>query len=304
MFGSIDNIDYCTSSSNFGVMTRRLTISLAHCQQDLIREIRGHAGLNQAELAACGTGEHSISKASIGRAESGIAVSFRVVRDLRAACKEALRRTRDLPAGDRARLNHALDLLAHPTTPPNFRAVRPEVDPPWQMPLQRITSRRDLELFEARLPSFGDADHLHLQSRIWIHLHDPDQYSYISGPDLVEYGFRATPSAFPASSMKALQVFLRGLQKWLSDLVDPLSDDLVDPGQVIRLGKLLSTLSRAGLFISLGLARTATPEPDRLPRDPVFDGDSWLIVLAVAASLVDSLTISARDPISEVIQLR
>lgn len=286
-------------------MTRRSTISLPLCQRDLIREIRGHAGFSQAELAACGAGDFAISKASIVRIENGTPVSFRVLRDLRAACKEALRRTRGLPEIDRVRLNHALDRLSHLKEPPNAGAVRPEVDPPWSMPLQQVSSRGDLDLFAVSLPNFREGDLVHLQTVSWIHPHDPIRYSYLGEQELLEAGYRATPSTFPSASMKVLGAFQTGVREWLSGLVDRESDGRGNREQAIRLGRQLVSLSKSGLYISLGIALMKSPEPSRDSFDPVWDeGNNFLIALAVAASLVDSITVSTRDPITEVIRLR
>lgn len=248
-------------------------------------------------------GDYALSKASIARLEGGRPVSLRVLRDLRAACKEALRRMRHLPEVERARLHMGLDSLNQRNTPLNARAVRPEVDPPWSMPLQPISSRLDLEVFAAGLPSFRDPDTVLLRSECWIHPQESYSRGYLSEEEMLETGTRSTPSFFSEPAMKELAQCRSGMHAWLFDLVDRFSPG--PDGYVVEiLDQRLTRLAKEGIFFSLGMALIQSPEPSHLPRDPVFDPDHWLIALAIAASPVDSITVSHRDPISEVLQLR
>lgn len=283
-------------------MTRRLLRSLPSNQIDLVREIRGVANLTQTELSRCGKGEYALSQSSVFRAEGGKPVSIRVLRDLKFACKEALRRTRCLSLEDRERMRRALDDLGRPTEAPNASAVRVEVDPPWSMPMKVVATRLNLQAFANSLPEYADSDWVDLQIDCWIHPHADIPSGYLSDEELLELNFRITRGRFTPESMELLTQFKSEINEWLTSTVLK-QKGLGHEKSPIHLGLMLNKLTKDGIFISLGHGLTSRPEPSRLPKDPVFDGDKWLIAVAIAASPIEQLFVSAREQSSEVLRI-
>lgn len=283
-------------------MTRRLLRSLPSNQIDLVREIRGVANLTQTELSRCGKGEYALSQSSVFRAEGGKPVSIRVLRDLKFACKEALRRTRCLSLEDRERMRRALDDLGRPTEAPNASAVRVEVDPPWLMPMKVVATRLDLLAFANGLPSVADSDQVTLRIDCWIHPHSDIPSGYLSDDDLLELEYRTTRGKFSPESMELLSLFKSEINEWLTSTILRQKGMGIEKSP-IHLASQLNKLRKIGIFVSLGHGPINRPEPSRLSKDPVFDGDQWLIAVAIAASPIELILVSAHEPTTEVFRI-